>query len=125
MKNVLITGGSGFIGIHIVKKLCEIGEYNITIYDIKKNNIENINFIEGDILDQKKLIESTKKMDIIIHCAAICGILKIKENPKKFISKKELSSNKFRAISDFISGMTDRYAINLYNNIKWIYLTII
>ena len=43
---------------------------------------------------------------------------KIKENPKKFISKKELSSDKFRAISDFISGMTDRYAINLYNNIK-------
>ena len=30
----------------------------------------------------------------------------------------KLSSNKFRAISDFISGMTDRYAINLYNNIK-------
>jgi dGTPase len=43
---------------------------------------------------------------------------KIKKNPQKFISKNEISSNKFRAISDFISGMTDRYAINLYNNIK-------
>ena len=43
---------------------------------------------------------------------------KIKKNPSQFISKEQLSSNKFRAISDFISGMTDRYAINLYNKIK-------
>ena len=43
---------------------------------------------------------------------------KIKQNPKKFISKEQLSLDKYRAISDFISGMTDRYAINLYNNIK-------
>jgi len=43
---------------------------------------------------------------------------KIKQNPKKFILKGQLSTDKYRAISDFISGMTDRYAINLYNNIK-------
>ena len=43
---------------------------------------------------------------------------KIKQNPKKFISNEQLNYNKFRAISDFISGMTDRYAINLYNKIK-------
>jgi dGTPase len=42
----------------------------------------------------------------------------IKKNPKKFISKEQLSSDKYRAISDFISGMTDRYAINLHNNFK-------
>ena len=43
---------------------------------------------------------------------------KIKKNPKKFISSKQLSKDKFRAISDFISGMTDRYAINLFTKIK-------
>ena len=43
---------------------------------------------------------------------------KIKNNPTKFISKKYLKNDKYRAISDFISGMTDRYAINLYNNLK-------
>ncbi len=42
----------------------------------------------------------------------------IKSKPKKFLSKEELIKDKFRAISDFISGMTDRYAINLYNNYK-------
>ena len=39
----------------------------------------------------------------------------IKLNPKKFIAQEQLTGNKYRAISDFISGMTDRYAINLYN----------
>ena len=37
---------------------------------------------------------------------------------KKYISKEQLSLDKYRAISDFISGMTDRYAINLHNNTK-------
>ena len=42
----------------------------------------------------------------------------IYSNPRKYLSKEQLKLNKYRAIADFISGMTDRYAINLYNNIK-------
>ena len=42
----------------------------------------------------------------------------IKLNPRKFISKDHLTNDKYRAISDFISGMTDRFAINLYNYFK-------
>ena len=42
----------------------------------------------------------------------------IRKNPKKFILKDQLSKDKYRAISDFISGMTDRYAINLHKNLK-------
>ena len=40
----------------------------------------------------------------------------IKSNPRKFLNKEQLTKDKYRAISDFISGMTDRFAINLYNN---------
>ena len=43
---------------------------------------------------------------------------RINSNPSKYLSKEQLKLNKHRAIADFISGMTDRYAINLYNNIK-------
>jgi dGTPase len=44
---------------------------------------------------------------------------KIKNNPKKYINtKKYNNSNIERIICDFIAGMTDRYAINLYNQIK-------
>ena len=44
---------------------------------------------------------------------------KIKKKPKKFIKKEAFyNESKERNISDFIAGMTDRYAINLYNSIK-------
>ena len=39
----------------------------------------------------------------------------IQSSPRKFLTKEQLTKDKYRAISDFISGMTDRYAINLYN----------
>ena len=43
----------------------------------------------------------------------------IKQNPKKYIDiKKYNNSNLERIICDYIAGMTDRYAINLYNQIK-------
>ena len=42
----------------------------------------------------------------------------IKSKPLKYLSKDQLTKDKYRAISDFISGMTDRYAINLYNSFK-------
>ena len=43
----------------------------------------------------------------------------IKKNPQKYINiKKYDNSNLERIISDYIAGMTDRYAINLYNQIK-------
>ena len=44
---------------------------------------------------------------------------KVKKNPKKFISKKNYKIlNLERNICDYIAGMTDRYAINLYNSLK-------
>jgi dGTPase len=42
---------------------------------------------------------------------------KIKKNPSKYISKDQLKADSNRAIADFISGMTDRYAINLNKTI--------
>ena len=42
----------------------------------------------------------------------------ISKKPNKFLTSEQLSENKTRAIADFISGMTDRYAIKLYNSTK-------
>ena len=45
--------------------------------------------------------------------------LKIKKNPSKFLKKSIYQQNNFeRNICDFVAGMTDRYAINLYNSLK-------
>ena len=43
----------------------------------------------------------------------------LRKKPQKFFTKKTISKkNKERSICDFIAGMTDRYAIQLYNSLK-------
>ena len=50
---------------------------------------------------------------------SVKNIFTNKKNPKKYINiKKYNNSNTERIICDYIAGMTDRYAINLYNQIK-------
>ena len=43
--------------------------------------------------------------------------IKIRKNPKKFITNINNNGDLERAICDYIAGMTDRYAINLYNQL--------
>ena len=43
--------------------------------------------------------------------------LSIKKKPSKFLTKEDINNSKYRAIADFISGMTDRFAIKLHKNI--------
>ena len=42
---------------------------------------------------------------------------KIKNKPKKFLNTEQLKNDANRAIADFISGMTDRFAIKLHKNL--------
>jgi dGTPase len=71
-------------------------------------------FLKSKMYNNKSVLEKNNRGKLIIKKL----FNKIKMNPRKFISKEQLSRNKYRAISDFISGMTDRYAINLYNKLK-------
>ena len=58
---VLITGGAGFIGINLAKKLLSLG-YEVVLldnfYNSKKNKIKNFNFIEHDIREKLSLNEN-------------------------------------------------------------------
>ena len=71
-------------------------------------------FLRKKMYDNKNVINKNNKGKIIIKKL----FQKIKKNPKKFISKPEHFSNQYRSISDFIAGMTDRFAIKLYNDKK-------
>jgi len=71
-------------------------------------------FLRSKMYDNKSVQSKNNKGKKIIKKLFIT----INKNPKKFLNKNQLSQNKHRAIADFISGMTDRYAINLYENTK-------
>jgi len=81
---------------------------------VKKSENEIKYFLKTKMYNNKNVLNKNNEGKTIIKKL----FNKIKQNPRKFISIEQLSLDKYRAISDFISGMTDRYAINLYNNIK-------
>ena len=81
---------------------------------IQKSEKEIKLFLRTKMYDNKLVLKKNQRGKIIIK--KLFGV--IKSNPRKFLTKDQLTKDKFRAISEFISGMTDRYAINLYNNFK-------
>ena len=83
MKNILITGGAGFIGFELTKRLISEG-FNITILDNlskkihpdkKKYNAlrETTNFIIGDVTNRADWKKVIKSQDVIIHLASETG----------------------------------------------------
>ena len=102
-----------------IKSLKDISKTSFLMVDfsdkIKDSENEIRYFLKTKMYNNKNVLAKNNKGKSIIKKL----FNKIKKNPKKFISKDQLSKDKYRAISDFISGMTDRYAINLYNKIKW------
>ena len=74
-KNVLVIGGSGFLGTHLIDVLCE-KKYNVTNFDVNKskwNNLRAKNII-ANTSDLKKLEIHIKKNKIIIHLAGISDL---------------------------------------------------
>lgn len=79
-KNILITGGLGFIGSWLVNNF--YSSNNITVFDNGRRNAfrfmpksvsTNVNIIKGDITDFKTVTKITKDKDIVLHLAAIAG----------------------------------------------------
>ena len=60
---ILVTGGSGFLGSHVINQLLE-NDYKVINYDLKNNNRinEKCEFIKGNILDYKKIDKILKKI---------------------------------------------------------------
>jgi len=79
MASILVTGGTGFIGIPLVKKLHELGhELKLLIRESSNTSpfkeLNNIDYIVGNVQDIKSLEEAVNKVDVIYHLAAYTGI---------------------------------------------------
>jgi len=85
---VLVTGGAGFIGSNIVKKLIAEGSSVFVLDNLFSGKLENLpqspllEFIEGSVTDYNIFLKLAKEVDIIIHEAARNIIISI-ENPKE------------------------------------------
>jgi nucleoside-diphosphate-sugar epimerase len=86
-KTVLITGGAGFIGTSLARRLVEENEI-VVLDNLHRDSLtgtdlaehKNLRFIEGDVLDLPQLRELTKGSTHVVHMAAIAGVDKVLES---------------------------------------------
>ena len=88
MAKVLVVGGAGYIGSHVVKALMKSG-YEVSVYDNlstgqEVNLFKQNRFIKADILDYEALAAAMKGQDAVIHLAAKKAVGESMENPMKY-----------------------------------------
>jgi len=95
MKNVLITGGAGFIGSHLTNRLLDEG-YHVHLVDnfaraVKDDEYkamlerDNVKFSCIDLLDESSIDSLGADFDVIFHLAAIIGVTHVMEQPYKVL----------------------------------------
>ena len=77
--NILVTGGAGFIGSHIVDRLLDEGN-NVTCMDLWESpemkahsDNEAFTFVKSNVLDDEVLDSNVEGKDVVIHMAAVLG----------------------------------------------------
>ena len=92
---MLVTGGAGFIGSHLVESLLHLGAY-VTVFDSfddfypgKEANLQSIldnrraRLIRGDVRDSVKISDAMKGAKVVFHLAAQAGVRYCIDNPVK------------------------------------------
>ena len=96
--SILVVGGSGYIGAHIVDLLCD-ADFNVIVFDNLSNGfIENLNskaiFVNGDICNAKDIELALRKykVDCIIHMAALKSVAQSMDSTANYTKNNIIGS---------------------------------
>ena len=97
MFTILITGGAGYIGSHVVKELLRQGHQPIVYDNLQTGHREAVKetlFIEGDLADQERLRETFRsyQIDAVMHFAADSLVGESVRDPKKYFNNNVMNS---------------------------------
>lgn len=99
MKKVLVTGGAGFVGSHLVKYLLEIGDYDIVVFDrlshhSLQNYEKNVVYFRGNILSEKDVTEVFKKYGPFVTVFHLASAMLNKEVSGSLLWETNISGTK-------------------------------
>src|SRR3954451_7958627 len=87
-KRILITGGAGFIGTTLARRLVDANEI-VALDNLHRDALggteladhPNFTFVQGDVLDLEAVTEHARGSTHIVHAAAIAGVDTVLESP--------------------------------------------
>ncbi len=84
---ILVTGGAGFIGSHLVEALLQEG-HQVKVMDILLNGNKlptevqrSVTFFKGDVRDSESTLAFMEGCDVVVHFAAVLGVDVVADNP--------------------------------------------
>jgi UDP-glucose 4-epimerase len=95
MSTVLVTGGAGFIGSHLVEALLARGDQVLVLDDLSTGRLENLrevlqhphlSLIQGSVAQSDLLISLIDRAEVIYHLAAVVGVRRVLEHPELTVS---------------------------------------
>ncbi len=87
MRNVLVTGGAGFIGRHLAEHLTGRGDVEVTVIDNESLgdrrhlDLERVRFVPGDLRSRDDLRGALEGQDAVVHLAADTRVMDSIEDP--------------------------------------------
>ncbi|MGI8411866.1 MAG: NAD-dependent epimerase/dehydratase family protein [Solirubrobacteraceae bacterium] len=81
-RRVLVTGGSGFIGRHVVSELARAGAH-VRVVDLQPHPDPEVEIVQGDLADPSVLEAALAGgQDAVVHLAAVTSVLRSLEHPE-------------------------------------------
>ena len=109
MPNVVVTGGYGFIGSHLVSALLDRGD-TVTVFDYAKNTRDtsidfdrrpNFRFVQGDVTDLAALEQAlTPGVDTVYHLAAVVGVSNYMNDPLRVLDVNVIGTRNVLELSN-------------------------
>lgn len=115
--NILVTGGSGFIGSHLIDRL-EKEDHKVKVLDVVKPHKQGIKLVNANILDYKALEKATKGVDVVYHLAAYPDIGQAFAKPVEF-----MNVNTYGTLNVLEAARKNDVKRVIFSSSVWVYST--